>query len=302
MQGATIEFDRLTKRFGGVDAVQELSFRVEPGVVTGFLGPNGAGKTTSLRSLLGLVRPTSGRATFDGRRYAELERPLATVGTALEASSFHAGRTGREHLRVVAAAAGIPGRRAEEVLEQVGLGQAGRRRVGGYSLGMRQRLGLAVALLGDPGVLVLDEPINGLDPEGIRWIRGLLRGFAADGRTVLVSSHLLSEVQQTVDRVVVIAKGRLAYQGALEGLGGGEPRVRVDSPDRGALIRALGSAATPAPDGRGLLVDGLGSDEVGGLAYAAGVQLSHLAPEGQVLEDRFLALVGGAASGEEVAR
>ena len=212
MTGAVIEIQSLTKRFGGTTAVDDLSFRVEPGVVTGFLGPNGAGKTTTLRTLVGLVQPTSGSATFDGKRYVELEKPLHTVGTALEAASFHPGRTGRDHLRVVGAAAGIPTARVDEVLAWVGLADAATRRVGGYSLGMRQRLGLAFALLGDPGVLVLDEPINGLDPEGIRWMRSFLRDLAAQGRTVLVSSHLLSEVQQTVDRLVIISQGRLVYE------------------------------------------------------------------------------------------
>src|SRR6187399_737818 len=215
MTGAVIEIQSLTKKFGSVTAVDDLSFRVEPGVVTGFLGPNGAGKTTTLRSLLGLVKPTSGSATFDGQVYADLPDPLRTVGTALEASSFHPGRTGRDHLRVAAAAAGIRDARVDEVLAWVGLADAGNRRAGGYSLGMRQRLGLAFALLGDPAALVLDEPINGLDPEGIRWIRGLLQRLAAEGRTVLVSSHLLSEVQQTVDRVVILSRGRIVHEGSL---------------------------------------------------------------------------------------
>ncbi len=243
MTGAVIEIQSLTKRFGGTTAVDDLSFRVEPGVVTGFLGPNGAGKTTTLRTLVGLVQPTSGSATFDGKRYVELEKPLHTVGTALEAASFHPGRTGRDHLRVVGAAASIPTARVDEVLAWVGLADAATRRVGGYSLGMRQRLGLAFALLGDPGVLVLDEPINGLDPEGIRWMRSFLRDLAAQGRTVLVSSHLLSEVQQTVDRLVIISHGRLVYEGTLDGLeSGATARVHVDAADRDALARALTAA------------------------------------------------------------
>src|SRR5690606_29652604 len=196
-----IQATNLTKRYGKTTAVDDLSFSVRPGEVTGFLGPNGAGKTTTLRMLLGLVKPTSGTATIGGTPYRDLARPLATVGTALEASSFHPGRTARNHLAVYASAAGIPQSRVDAVLAQVGLDQYGDRRVGGYSLGMRQRLGLAFALLGDPQVLVLDEPVNGLDPEGIRWIRNFLRSLAAEGRTVLISSHLLSEVQQSVDRV-----------------------------------------------------------------------------------------------------
>jgi ABC-2 type transport system ATP-binding protein len=295
MTGAVIEIQSLTKRFGGTTAVDDLSFRVEPGVVTGFLGPNGAGKTTTLRSLVGLVRPTSGRATFDGKEYAELAQPLRTVGTALEAASFHPGRSGRDHLRVVGAAAGIPTARADEVLEWVGLGDAARRRVGGYSLGMRQRLGLAFALLGDPGVLVLDEPINGLDPEGIRWIRGFLRSLAAEGRTVLVSSHLLSEVQQTVDRVVIISHGRLAYEGTLDGLGGGDvtARAHVDAADREGLARVLREAGAHVEIvADGLHVTGLDATAIGERALAAGVPLRLLVPEREGLENVFLELVG----------
>lgn len=294
MTGAVIEIQSLTKRFGGTTAVDDLSFRVEPGVVTGFLGPNGAGKTTTLRSLLGLVKPTSGRATFDGRSYTELGDPLRVVGTALEASSFHPGRTGRDHLRVAAAAGGIPDSRVDEVLEWVGLGPAGRRRAGGYSLGMRQRLGLAFALLGDPGSLVLDEPINGLDPEGIRWIRGFLRSLAAEGRTVLVSSHLLSEVQQTVDRVVIISQGRLAYQGTLDGLETGVARVHVDAADRDGLARALAVAGAQAEaTADGFHVSGLDAARIGEVAHAAGVPLRLLVPEREGLEDVFLGLVEG---------
>jgi ABC-2 type transport system ATP-binding protein len=294
MTGAVIEIQSLTKRFGGTTAVDDLSFRVEPGVVTGFLGPNGAGKTTTLRALVGLVTPTSGRATFDGTRYAELAQPLRTVGTALEASSFHPGRTGRDHLRVVGAAAGIPTARVDEVLAWVGLADAAGRRVGGYSLGMRQRLGLAFALLGDPGALVLDEPINGLDPEGIRWIRGFLRNLAAEGRTVLVSSHLLSEVQQTVDRVVIISKGRLAYEGTLDGLEAGTTtRVHVDAADRDALARALTEAGGQVEaTSDGLHVAGLDADAVGAHALSAGVPLRLLVPEREGLENVFLELVG----------
>lgn len=296
MTGAVIEIQSLTKRFGGTTAVDDLSFRVEPGVVTGFLGPNGAGKTTTLRTLVGLVQPTSGSATFDGKRYVELEKPLHTVGTALEAASFHPGRTGRDHLRVVGAAAGIPTARVDEVLAWVGLADAAGRRVGGYSLGMRQRLGLAFALLGDPGVLVLDEPINGLDPEGIRWIRGFLRSLAAEGRTVLVSSHLLSEVQQTVDRVVIISKGRLAYQGTLEGLESSAPamaRVHVDAADRDALALALTAGGAQVEiTGDGLHVTGLDADAVGVQALAAGVPLRLLIPEREGLENVFLEIVG----------
>jgi ABC-2 type transport system ATP-binding protein len=291
LTGTTIEFRSISKHFGAVRAVDDLSFTVEPGRVTGFLGPNGAGKTTSLRMLLGLVRPTSGSATFGGTAYRDLARPLATVGTALEASSFAPGRTARNHLRVYAAAAGIPRSRIGEVLELTGIAEAADRRVGGFSLGMRQRLGLAFALLGDPGVLVLDEPINGLDPEGIRWIRGLLQQLAHDGRTVLVSSHLLSEVQQTVDRVVIISRGRIVHEGSLDDLGSA-PTVVVDSPDRAALRTALSATGlTITETDAGLAVSGAPAD-IGAIALRAGVPLSLLRPERAGLEEVFLELVG----------
>jgi ABC-2 type transport system ATP-binding protein len=208
----------LTKRYGDVIAVHDLSFEVEAGSITGFLGPNGAGKTTTLRMLLGLARPTEGRALVFGRPFAELGRPASRVGAVLDSADLHPGRTGRDHLRVLALSAGLPPRRIADVLALVDLEHAARRRVGGYSLGMRQRLSLAAALLGDPELLVLDEPANGLDPEGVRWLRDFLRGFAADGRTVLVSSHHLAEVEQTVDRVVIISRGRLVTASSLEEL------------------------------------------------------------------------------------
>jgi ABC-2 type transport system ATP-binding protein len=209
----------LTKRFGAVTAVRDLTFDIGPGV-TGFLGPNGAGKTTTLRMLLGLVRPTGGTATIDGHAYADLPHPRRTVGAVLEAGGFHPGRTGRRHLEILARPAGLPGRRVHEVLEEVDLTADAGRRVGGYSLGMRQRLGLAGALLGDPRVLVLDEPGNGLDPAGMAWLRGLLRGLAGQGRTVIVSSHVLAEVAQTADRLVIVTGGELRYAGPLDGLDG----------------------------------------------------------------------------------
>ncbi|MDF1479476.1 ATP-binding cassette domain-containing protein [Leifsonia sp. H3M29-4] len=291
MHGPTITIEHLTKSFGEVLAVSDLSFTVEPGRVTGFLGPNGAGKTTTLRTLLGLVAPSAGSALIDGRRYRELERPLAMVGASLEPTVFHPGRSGRDHLLVQAIAGGIARDRVDAVLERVGLADAARRRVGGYSLGMRQRLGLASALLGDPGALVLDEPVNGLDPEGIRWIRGLLGELAAEGRTVLVSSHLLSEVQQTVTDVVVIAHGRLVHQGPLESLGGGA-QVLVDSPDRERLRAALDGRASVHADARGLLVTGVTAAELGHLAFSQGIELSQLATVNEGLETVFLGLVG----------
>jgi ABC-2 type transport system ATP-binding protein len=209
----------LTKRFGDLTAVNDLSFELEAGSVTGFLGPNGAGKTTTLRMLLGLARPTRGQALVFGRPFTELEQPAARVGAVLEASDLHPGRTGRDHLRVLARAAGVPQSRVDEVLALVELSGAAERRAGGYSLGMRQRLGLAAALLGAPELLVLDEPANGLDPEGVRWLRDFLRAFAMRGGTVLVSSHHLAEVAQTVDRVVIIDRGRLVVESTLEELG-----------------------------------------------------------------------------------
>ena len=209
----------LTKRFGDLTAVNDLSFELEAGSVTGFLGPNGAGKTTTLRMLLGLARPTRGQALVFGRPFTELEQPAARLGAVLEASDLHPGRTGRDHLRVLARAAGVPKSRVDEVLALVDLTGAAERRAGGYSFGMRQRLGLAAALLGAPELLVLDEPANGLDPEGVRWLRDFLRAFAMRGGTVLVSSHHLAEVAQTVDRVVIIDRGRLVAESTLEELG-----------------------------------------------------------------------------------
>lgn len=294
-QGQVLEFSGVTKRFGAITAVSDLSGRVEPGVVTGFLGPNGAGKTTSLRILLGLVRATGGAATIGGAAYADLRDPLHTVGAVLEASSFHPGRTAANHLRVYAAASGIPRTRVDEVLDLVGLSDAAGRKVGGFSLGMRQRLGLAYALLGDPGVLVLDEPTNGLDPEGIRWMRGFLRQLAREGRTVLISSHLLTEVQQTVDAILVIAQGRLVFQGGLDELADpSEYATVVDAPDRAALARALGAAGMPYELLRsGLTVRGSGPAEVGAVAAASGVALSGLQRRGPALEEVFLQLVSG---------
>jgi ABC-2 type transport system ATP-binding protein len=288
----TIEIRGLSKSFGPVRAVTDLSFSVQPGQVTGFLGPNGAGKTTTLRMLLGLVRPTAGSATFGGTLYRDLAHPLATVGTALEASSFHPGRTAKNHLGVYAVAARIAPARVDTVLHQVGLAEFADRRVGGYSLGMRQRLGLAFALLGDPGVLVLDEPVNGLDPEGIKWIRSFLRQLASEGRTVLVSSHLLSEVQQSVDSLVIISHGSLVYEGGLSELEDGG-RILADAPDRAALESALlaAGAAVHRLD-TGLAVTGLSAERVGAIAQSAGVALSLLSAEQAGLEKAFLDLVG----------
>ncbi|MWB98573.1 ABC transporter ATP-binding protein [Agromyces seonyuensis] len=300
-KGLPIEVRGLTKRFGDVTAVEQLSFTVQPGRVTGFLGPNGAGKTTTLRVLLGLVRPTAGTATIGGVPYAKLERPLEAVGASLDAT-FHPGRTARDHLKVYATAAGIAKPRIGEVLELTGIQSVADRRVGGYSLGMRQRLALAFTLLGDPGVLILDEPINGLDPEGIRWIRGFLQLLARDGRTVLVSSHLLSEVQQSVDDVVIISKGRLVRTGTLSSLElDSAPQSIVDSPDRDAAAAALTAAGLRfAPGRNGFIVDERDPAKVGAALAAAGVGVSLLHRLRSGLEDSFLQLVGesdGSANG-----
>ncbi|MGH1561532.1 ABC transporter ATP-binding protein [Mumia sp. DW29H23] len=293
-----ITVDHLTKTFGTVRAVDDLSFSVRPGAVTGFLGPNGAGKTTTLRMLLGLVAPTSGSATIDGRRYTEIDQPGRVVGAALEAASFHPGRSALDHLRVFAPQIGISDARCRELLDMVGLADVADRRVGGYSLGMRQRLGLATTLLGDPPVLVLDEPANGLDPGGIRWLRELLRFFASQGRTVLVSSHVLSEVQQTVDDVVIIAHGRLVHASPLTDLAAMAARhVEVASPDAEALRAVLdgrGWRYTPASrDGvRGFDVADVSAAEVGAAAFGAGVELHALTQQEIELEDVFLSLTG----------
>lgn len=289
----------LTKRFGHVVAVDDASFSVTPGRVTGFLGPNGAGKTTTLRMLLGLVRPTSGSATIDGTAYGRLHDPAHVVGASLEATTFHPGRTAFDHLRVHAAAAGLETKRIPEVLDLVGLREAAKRRVGGYSLGMRQRLGLATALLGDPRILILDEPINGLDPEGIRWIRDLLRFLAGQGRTVLISSHVLSEVQQTVEEAIVVNRGRIVYTGSLAALDArAGSSVLVDAPDRAALGAALAAAGLfPQQDPRGLRVDGASATQVGHIAFVAGLELSGLSEVRASLEDVFLSLIAESTPG-----
>jgi len=293
-----IRVDGLTKSFGPVHAVDHVSFAVEPGTVTAFLGPNGAGKTTTLRMLLGLVRPDEGTATIDGRPYAALEHPLRVVGAALESSSVHPGRTARDHLRVQCVAAGIPETQADAALALVGLEDAAGRRTGQFSTGMRQRLGLAGAVLGDPQVLVLDEPANGLDPEGIVWLRGFLRHLASLGRTVLVSSHVLAEVQHTADDVVILARGRLVRSGPLaelvESRGG---HVVVRSPDLGAVRAVLEAgvdgarptAMRTAADGA-LVVEGIPPEVVGRAALRAGAELHELREERSDLEGVFLAL------------
>jgi ABC-2 type transport system ATP-binding protein len=286
---ATISINSLSKRFGRVLAVDDLTFDAPPGKITGFLGPNGAGKTTTLRSLVGLVRPTSGQALIDGRRYQDLRQPRRVVGAVLESGGSRPGRSGRDHLRILSATAGVGAGRVDEVLETVGLRDAAGRRVSGYSLGMRQRLGLAGALLGDPEILILDEPANGLDPEGIAWLRSMLQGLAAEGRTVLISSHLLSEVAQTVDRVVIVDHGKLRFAGPLDELGSGTVSVRAAALDqlRNALV-ARGYGVTAAAGA--LQVTGASAQDVGAVAAAERIALSGLTSDGGSLEAAFLRL------------
>jgi ABC-2 type transport system ATP-binding protein len=291
-----IEVEALTKRFGGVRAVDDLSFSVRTGVVTGFLGPNGAGKTTTLRIVLGLARPTSGTVLVQGRPYAELEHPGRVVGASLERAGFHPGRSGRDHLRALCAMADLPAARADEVLAQVDLaGKAGRRRVGGYSLGMRQRLHLAASLLGDPAILILDEPANGLDPQGIRWLRDFLRSLAAEGRAILVSSHVLAEVAQTAHEVVVISRGRSVAQAPLAellaGRGGG---MRIAGPDAARLAGLLREGGTQVDEaGEGAFaVHGLEGEAIGRAIAEHQTVISELSPIGSSLEDVFFELTG----------
>jgi len=291
---SAIETVGLTKRYGAVTAVDDLSFSVRDGAVTGFLGPNGAGKTTTLRMILALARPSAGHATVLGRPYAQLDEPARTVGANLEIAGAHPGRKGRDHLRALAAMAGLPASRVDEVLRLVELDDAANRRAGKYSLGMRQRLGLAATLLGDPQVLILDEPANGLDPQGIRWLRDFLRGMAAEGRTVLVSSHVLAEVAQTVDDVVVIHRGRLVDQGPVSRLtAGGHVLVRTPKPDelRAALEQA---GLTASVEGQELLIDADDPARVGDIAFAAGVPLHELTTRATSLEEAFLVLTSDA--------
>ena len=302
---ARVEVRGLSKSFGRVRAVNDLSFTAEPGRVTGVLGPNGSGKTTTLAMTLGLVRPDAGTATIGGMPYAALERPALTVGASLSAR-FQPGHTGRAHLDVMRRAIGVPASRVDEMLHLVGLADSADRRTGGYSLGMRQRLALAGALLGDPQVLMLDEPINGLDPEGIRWIRTMLGRLASEGRTVLLSSHLLSEVQQTVDDVVIIRRGELAFAGTLAELqrGGGERAVLVSAADlteHPALARALEAAGAEVHGVRGDTMRITGSDPiaVGRTALETGVALAHLSVEESFLERSFLELIDHAPTEQD---
>lgn len=302
-----IQVEGLTKRYGSVTAVDNVEFRVHPGAVTGFLGPNGAGKTTTMRMIVGLERPTEGRALVDGVPYRDLDRPMAHVGALLDAGGVHPRRSARNHLLAVADATGATGARVDEVLRLVGLADVAGRAAGGFSLGMSQRLGLAQALLGDPEHLILDEPINGLDPEGIRWVRHLLRGLAAEGRTVLVSSHLLAEMAQTADRLLIIGRGRLVADTTVDDFTASvEPaavivrcaHLHVLEPalDAAGLGAAHGVTRRRARDDRGrevLELTGTTTDEVGAVAYDHGVPLAELTERRGSLEDAFVAMTGG---------
>ncbi len=297
-----IEARDLTKRYGRKVAVDRLSFRVEPGRVTGFLGPNGAGKSTTMRLILGLDHPQAGAATIDGKRYADLPRPLRTVGALLEAKAMHSGRSAYNHLLFLAQTQGLPRSRVDEVLALVGLTEVGRKRTGGYSLGMSQRVGVAAAMLGNPQVLLLDEPVNGLDPEGIRWIRNLMKQLAAEGRTIFVSSHLMNEMAVTADHLIVIGKGRLIADCSTQEFieRSSERSVLVRSPDAAkliTLISAEGGTVSQAGAGDGrppeLSVTGLAAPRIGEIAATAGLVLHELTPRLASLEEAFMELTSG---------
>jgi ABC-2 type transport system ATP-binding protein len=294
MLSGVIELDGLTKRYGERTAVDDLTVRVEPGRVTGFLGPNGSGKTTTMRCLLGLARPTAGTATVLGVPYRALDRPMRRVGALVDPRARHPGRTAYQHLRALAQSNAIPRRRVDDVVELVGLGSVAHERVRGFSLGMGQRLGIAAALLGDPEVLLLDEPVNGLDPEGIRWVRELLRELADEGRTVLVSSHLMSEMEDTADHLVVLGRGRLLADVSMAALLGAHAAVRVRSPEAPLLavaLRRAGAHVSLEVDGA-LRVEGLDVTEVGDVAFDARVRVHELSRVTASLEAAYLALTG----------
>jgi ABC-2 type transport system ATP-binding protein len=289
-----IEVNDLSKRYGDTVAVDHLSFTVEPGKVTGFLGPNGAGKSTTMRLILGLDRPTGGTATIDGRPYRELSQPLRMVGALLEAKAVHSGRSAYNHLLVLAQTQNVPRQRVQEVIDLIGLREVAGKRAGNFSLGMGQRLGIAAALLGDPRVLILDEPVNGLDPEGIRWIRGLMKRLAAEGRTVFVSSHLMNEMAVTADHLIVIGRGKLiADCPTAEFIArSSEKSVRVKGPDRARLeqvITAEGGRVTGSEDGT-LTVNDLEAPRIGELAAREGLVLHELSPQLASLEEAFMEL------------
>ncbi|WP_269305858.1 ABC transporter ATP-binding protein [Aeromicrobium sp. HA] len=293
---APLEAHALVKRYGPITAVDHLSFEVTPGMVTGFLGPNGAGKSTTLRMFLGLDKPTSGTATIDGRRLAELHQPMRVVGAMLDARAVHPRRTAADHLTAVARAGGVPRRRVAETLELVGLAEHGDRPAGDYSLGMKQRLGMATALIGDPGIVIFDEPLNGLDPEGIRWARSLMRDLAAEGRTVLFSSHLMGEMELTADHLVVIHRGSLLADQPLKAFiaAHASEYVRVRTPDREGLLHALSraglSAAPEASASDELTIPEATTDHVGHIAASSAIELSELTLVRDSLEDAFLSM------------
>jgi ABC-2 type transport system ATP-binding protein len=301
-RGLPIEFSGLSKHFGTVLAVDNLSFTVEPGRVTGFLGPNGSGKTTTLRMLLGLVHPSTGTATIAGRNYEDLENPSSTVGAVLEATSFHPARRARTHLRMAARAGGHDDKRADEVLDLVGLKGDAKRKVGGFSMGMRQRLELATALLGDPDVLILDEPSNGLDPQGIVWLRDFMRYLAGEGRTVLVSSHLLAEMAQTIDDAVIVSFGQLKAQGTLEeitkGLTGIVMRARTPEPDRLCAVLTKAGIAFRRLTNEEVAMDGVTPEQIGPLLASNQIVLYELTRDGGDLESVFLSLTSGLGYGD----
>ncbi len=292
-----IKVEHLTKRYQDTLAVDDLDFEVLPGVVTGFLGPNGSGKSTTMRIILGLDRPTKGRATVKGKRYVELRDPLHEVGALLDAKAVHPGRSARNHLRALAASNRIPFSRVDEVLEFVGITSVATKKVGNFSLGMSQRLGIAAALLGDPEVLLFDEPVNGLDPEGIRWIRDFFRSLANEGRTVFVSSHLMSEMAVTADQIIVIGRGKFITQGSIDALTAtakGTVLVRANKPPQLlAALRAKQAAVTELNDG-GLSVSDLSAEQVGQVAFDAGVVLYELTPQRASLEEVFMDLTSDA--------
>ena len=304
-RGLPIEINGLTKHFGPVVAVDDLSFTVEPGRVTGFLGPNGSGKTTTLRMLLGLVHPSAGTATIAGHRYQDLENPTSSVGAVLEATSFHPSRRARTHLRMAARAGGHDEKRADEVLGLVGLSGDAKRKIGGFSMGMRQRLELATALIGDPDVLILDEPSNGLDPQGIAWLRDFMRYLAGEGRTVLVSSHLLSEMAQTIDDAIIVSFGQLKAQGTLaeitKGITGMVMRARSPEADRLAGVLTQAGIAFRRLGHDEIAMDGVTPEQVGPLLATNQIVLYELAQEGGDLESVFLSLTSGLGFGDVAA-
>lgn len=291
-----ITAEGLTKRFGDKTAVQDVSFTVQPGTVTGFLGPNGAGKSTTMRMIVGLDKPTSGRTTVNGKEYRRLRAPLTEVGVLLDAKAVHTGRTARNHLRAMAATHGIPTSRVDEVIDLAGIGSVARKRAGKFSLGMGQRLGIASALLGDPHTLILDEPVNGLDPEGVRWVRQFVRFAASEGRTVLLSSHLMSEMAQTADHVIVMGRGRVLADAPLNELvhAWTATTVRVRSPRVADLASAVAAAdveiVSTSPDS--LEIVGLPASRIGDIAADRGIPLHELTPSNGSLEDAYLALTG----------